>query len=265
MIRLIQFVLLLLSFQLLAQEKVQLQGLVFAYKPINEAHIYNKNSFKGTITNSKGEFEITVKRGDILIISAMPFEEKRLKVTKNVLKTHRVKIKLFESINTLDEVVVNSRHLTGHLLQDSKRVPKDKNGQYKIKINTKNINFESLADTGSGADRGRGDLINKQPMGGNILGLVGLIVDVIPKKQIRKKPKTFTKETPQWIRTELGDTFFIKELHISKPYIDAFLDEYCNTEAFINLFEENKIIECIALLIEKNKLKKYAFKPNDLD
>ena len=94
----------------------------------------------------------------------------------------------------------------------------------------------------------------------NFLGLFVDAYNIIGKnkKYARKKPRTFTKETPNNMRKELGDDFFIKELLIPKTQIDYFLEEYCNTKEFIDLYEENKIIECIEYLFEKNKLKKYV-------
>ncbi len=238
----------------------QLNGIIqFNLKPINEAHIYNSNTFKGTVSNKNGEFSILVQLNDVLVISAMPFNERKITITENILNSNNLKVMMSEYVNELDEVIVKSHNLTGSLVNDVKLVPKDANLSYKVHIDVKNIDFNAIPDTGSGADRGHHESANNLPTGGNVLGLIVLLADIaFPKKYVRKKPRTYTKNTPDEIRIELRDDFFIKELKVPKIHIDDFLDEYCNTKAFIDLYEENKIIECIQFLIEKNKLKKYV-------
>ena len=243
-----------------SQQSILLHGKILSNtnQPIVEAHIYNKTSSKGILTNSKGEFIIKVKLNDVLFISALPYKSQEIYIHNKEIKSTHIVILMVEDVTNLDEVTVKNRKLVGSLLIDREKVPSDINAPYKIHIDFKNIDLSKIPDTGSGADRGN-EANNMIPSGGNILGLVGLLVTTIfPPKTIRQRPNHFTKDTPSLIRKELGDAFFIKELHISKPVIDDFLEEYCNTQKFIDLYEENKMIECIELLIEENKLKKYS-------
>ena len=260
MIKLTKIIFILCFTQLVAQNTVQLKGIVYSKtKLINEAHIYNSKTFKGVITNRKGEFSIIAQKDDILVISAMPFNEQKITITQKIIDKRFLRIKMYDNINKLDEVVVNSHNLTGNLVHDTKLVPKDVNQSYKVTIDISKYDLSSIPDTGNGVDRGNTEAFNGVPKGVNILGLVGLLANVaFPKKYIRPKPRNFTKNTPTEMRIELGDEFFIKELHVPKINIDDFLDEYCNTKEFIDLYEEDKIIECIEFLIEKNKLKKYV-------
>ena len=259
MTKLIQITLFFVVVSMFSQKQIILKGKVhFNEKLLSEVHIFSINSSKGTITNSNGLFELRVSLGDKLLITAMPYKEKHITITNALFSLGYVDINLLETINTLEEVVVDSRKLVGNLLIDSKNVPKDPNFKYKVTIDIKNYDLSQIPDTGSGADRGN-EANNKIPSGVNILGLVGMLAKVaFPTKKIRKKPNTYTKETPSIMRKELGDAFFIKELKVPKVHIDDFLEEYCNTKEFIDLYEENKIIECITYFFEKNKLKKYV-------
>ena len=257
--------LLLFPIFIFSQKTILLKGKILSMdnKPIIEAHIYNKRSLKGTLTNTKGEFNIEVKLDDVLFISAMPYESKELYVNNKEVQSAFLVIQMIEDITSLEEVKVNSHQLVGNLSIDSEKAPTDVNASYKVKISAKNNDFNSLSDTGNGVDRGNEEVRNagkKLYKGANFLGLFVDAYNIISKnkKYVRKKPRTFTKETPNNMRKELGDDFFIKELLIPKTQIDYFLEEYCNTKEFIDLYEENKIIECIEYLFEKNKLKKYV-------
>jgi hypothetical protein len=256
-------------FNCYAQKQISLKGIVFFKNtPLNQVHIYNINTAKGILSNRKGEFEIDVSVNDVLVVNIMPYREKKIKIVKGIFNKRSIKINLKENVTDLDLVEVSNKKLTGNLALDSKKVPVSVNQQFKITINIDASSLNSFSESGSGIDRGSSEVrnggINSIGAGGNILGVVGLLVDVIRphKKYIRKKSRLFTEETPSIMHKELGDDFFIKELKIPKPHIDDFLDEYCNIDKFINLYEENKLIECIEFLIIKNKLGKYCLDSN---
>jgi len=255
-----KLLLLLFPICIFSQQNILLHGIVLSNtnKPIVEAHIYNKTSSKGILTNVDGDFNLNVKLNDVLIITALPYKSQEIHINNKEIKSKYIVILMIEDITNLTEVTVNNRKLVGSLLIDSEKVPNNINAPYKTHIDFKNIDLSQIPDTENGADRGN-EANNILPSSGNILGLIGfLATTILPPKPIRQKPNHFTKETPLLIRKEIGDAFFIKELHIPKPVIDDFLEEYCNSQKFINLYEENKIIECIELLIEDNKLKKYC-------
>lgn len=262
MLKITQLFLLLCIVSVFSQQNITLKGIVYTKgKPLNQVHIYNINSSKGTLSNDKGVFNIEVSLNDVLVINVMPYKEKRIKISSGIFENRKIKINLFENILELETVKISSHGLTGSLLLDAKKVPENLNPKYNFKMNFNDFSLSSYSSTGTGIDRGSSEVrgMNNYVGGGNIFGLVGLLVDVIiPKKITRKKPNNFTKETISIVRDELGDSFFIKELKIPKPHIDDFLEEYCNTKSFIDLYEKNRKIEYIEYLIKMNKLNKYA-------
>ena len=94
-------------------------------KPLQSAHIVNLNSVKGTITNSKGKFQIPAKVNDTIFISYIGYQSNKLKITRDLLKGNELEIAIHEKIVNIDEVTVKSHKLIGVLVVDAKNVPKD--------------------------------------------------------------------------------------------------------------------------------------------
>lgn len=94
-------------------------------KPLQSAHIVNLNSVVGTITNTKGQFEIPAKANDTIFISYIGYQSIKLKITNDLLKGNELEIAIHEKIVNIDEVTIKSHKLIGVLVVDAKNVPKD--------------------------------------------------------------------------------------------------------------------------------------------
>lgn len=95
-------------------------------KALSAAHVLNLNSVTGTITNSRGFFEIPTKANDTILVSYLGFRSIKLRITNDLLKGNELVIALYEKANEIKEVVINSTKLIGVLEIDVKQVPKDK-------------------------------------------------------------------------------------------------------------------------------------------
>ena len=80
--------------------------------------IYNINSEVGTITNSVGNFSISVAENDTLKVFSVQFQEFLVVIDKRVLESKKLNIYLSDLINRLPEVVVSPYDLTGALAKD---------------------------------------------------------------------------------------------------------------------------------------------------
>lgn len=69
--------------------------------PLESASVIIKNSTKGVATNQKGEFNITVKKGDTLSISYLGLKNEELAIEKS----SKIRFDLIED-NSLDEIVL---------------------------------------------------------------------------------------------------------------------------------------------------------------
>ncbi|MEN8138845.1 MAG: carboxypeptidase-like regulatory domain-containing protein [Bacteroidota bacterium] len=94
---------------------------LFNQRPLENAHIINLTTTKGTISNYRGEFRIEVALGDTLYFSEMGYHSKKLIVSKKMLNQHNI-IKLITQNYKLNEVVVSPYDLTGVLEVDVKNL-----------------------------------------------------------------------------------------------------------------------------------------------
>ncbi|MDF9828720.1 TonB-dependent receptor [Parabacteroides sp. PF5-6] len=85
-------------------QNVLLKGIVYddLDMPAMGVNIVKKGTVEGTVTNLDGEFELSVKRGDILVFSYIGFMTQEVAYTGQP----RLEIKLKEDAERLDEVVV---------------------------------------------------------------------------------------------------------------------------------------------------------------
>ena len=99
---------LLLPAMLLSQEdRVLLSGLVRNDSlPIENAHIINKTSRKGSISGKNGEFQISAKAQDTLIISEIQYGGVIRIVTKAEYKSGKITVVMQAQDQELEEVIV---------------------------------------------------------------------------------------------------------------------------------------------------------------
>ncbi|WP_440069830.1 carboxypeptidase-like regulatory domain-containing protein [Tenacibaculum discolor] len=88
-------------------------------EPLEGASVYFNNTTTGTITNSKGEFELKIKEGNYtLVVSFLGYKTKQLLITPQK-KDVNINIKLEENSSILNEVVI-------------KKTVYDKNWEYNL-------------------------------------------------------------------------------------------------------------------------------------
>ncbi|MFL0093181.1 carboxypeptidase-like regulatory domain-containing protein [Tenacibaculum maritimum] len=117
-----------LSFSQVSQQ-AKLKGQVIhstSKKALSAAHILNLNTVAGTITNHKGNFELTAKANDTVLVSFLGFESIKLKITNDLLRGNELVIALNEKPEEVKEIIIKSTKLIGVLEVDVKQVPKDK-------------------------------------------------------------------------------------------------------------------------------------------
>ncbi len=240
---------------------------------VENIHILNKNTKKGTISNQYGVFKIPVKENDTLIFDGIQFQKKELRITQNMLKSKRVKVALIQKINELQTVEVKNHNLSGELLSDARKVKKPISMMSKGVLNLGEINFNAVSDIDDidrslAPDPFRGTSAQVQG-GANLIGLASLILTPAIKgiskigqrkrrlKRAKREREKIALKVPDKIRDELGDAFFVKDLKIPKDQIDAFII-YCKSKGIVDLFMDGKKIEMIELLVgESDNFKAY--------
>ena len=215
------FLFLLITTLSIAQDngRILLRGKVI-YRNVNVVgvNIVNNTSSKGAVTNDKGEYEIFVKAGDLLIFSSVQYTIKEVPITDKIIKNNRLVVEVKEKVEELDEVVISPENKEKFLDFQEKQIAKYKN--YQFADDRYSDVFNEALDQG-----------NFQ--GANILGLVGMLVSKIfsggkNKKKEKAKPihlrTSFTE-----VRHRYKDEFFTKNLKIPEDRINEFL-YYCDDQ-----------------------------------
>ena len=210
---------LLISSVMLAQdaERIILRGkVIYRDVNVNGVNVVNNTTSKGTATNSKGEYEILVKEGDILIFSSVQYTIKEVTITDKIIKNNRLVVEVKEKVEELDEAVISPENKEKFLDFQEEQIVKYKDYQF--------------ADDRYSEVRNEA-ILQENFQGANIIGLVGLLVNSIFGKGEKKE-----KEKPQYQRTSFNDIrsrykddFFTKNLNIPEDKISAFL-YYCDDQ-----------------------------------
>lgn len=255
-----------------AQEKrITIQGKIQSEDlPLEDIHIFNKNSSRGSISNAKGNFEIPVKENDTLVFSGIQFYTLQFPITNEIIKKKQLVIDLLLQINELREVELKQHNLNGNLLTDRHKVPDSisKVNPQLLQPAAWDVDF-TIVDNYDDVDRTRppdaSALTNpNMPVGGNILGLLSYVTepllkeikkigkekrDIKYKDMVAKQKTTLAHEN---IRTEFGDAFFTSTLKIPVLQIDSFLN-YCESKGIYDLYTKDKKIEMIDILIKESE------------
>ena len=211
---------------------------------VENIHIINKTSGRVTISNTYGEFQISVKENDTLFISSIQFENKDIIITPAIIKNKVLSIVLFPKTIKLKEVIIKNHHLSGNLktdvtttkienvvdqfildLPNAGRIPIPAIDSLDVQWGlTISVNFDALYR------RINGDFKS------------------LKKLQNLKKEDQILKK----IRQSVTDNYFIESLKIPKDYISNFL-YYTVSKGIVSLYEQNKRIEVINLLFKESK------------
>jgi len=94
-----------------------LRGNVYGNSDVEGIHIINRTSQRFATTNKAGEFTISGKLNDTLLVTSVRYKQKMLLVSKTSISARSIKIYLEEHINELNPVTVG-KILTGDLDSD---------------------------------------------------------------------------------------------------------------------------------------------------
>lgn len=98
--------------------RVEVTGKIIANSDVEGVTIFNTSSNKGTIADIDGNFTLEVGLKDILEVSALQYEAKKVTINQDVIDSKQLRLFLVEALNTLSEVILLPSKLTGDLLVD---------------------------------------------------------------------------------------------------------------------------------------------------
>lgn len=212
-----------------------LSGEITNIDEVEGIHVFNKTYHKYTITDANGKFEIPVRVNDTVAFSGIKYDLKTVVITEQLIENSTLSIALNTKVNELDEVYLGYR-LTGDLSIDMKYIETE-------------VPMEiGLTNSFRGLGRYKGTLpsdgqsaigSNSAPGGGNVLGLVGMLIPKSNKVKIPEIiPLNYSRDA---LVIYYGGDFFTEHLKIPKT------DE----ERFIHFTELDSII--VVSLKRRNK------------
>ena len=215
-------------------------------RPISNVHVINLNPVIGTISNNDGVFEINASVNDTLFFSYLGFKSIKVRVTNDLIKFKKSKIKLTELAYALEEIIVTPYKLTGYLEIDAKNVPISKSYRY---------NIPGLPSKGYEAGSRNPGALSK--VFGAIFNPVDFLYNLFGKKPKQLKKLQLMKDDFR-IRELLSSKFdretLVELLQIEKFDIDEILRNCSYSESFIINANDLQILEAISQCYEEFKL-----------
>jgi len=223
------------------------KGLVYTQKdkkPLETANVINKSTFKGTITNRSGYFELPAQTGDTIIVSYLGFKTFQTVVMPGDFdKIHE--IYLVEQPISLQEVVITGTRLTGILKVDLRLLPVRK--EQKIDLHLEEI----FGDTTANRLTRINDDLRK------IMDPVGLLYnwfsahgkDLRKLKKMKEEDELVQILARRFDRKIISDLLDIPETEVYRMLI---LCEYDKT--FLETASDFQILEALKACYEKHRI-----------
>lgn len=238
-------------------ERLGIRGrIIVETDDIEGVTIFNTSSNKGTITDSKGEFEIAVALNDLIDISALQFEKFTVKIDDKILKNQYMTIFLVEKVNKLDEVVIMPYDmLTGNLVTDVKSVETFNPDLDAIYFGVNDVYaFEFTDDYKTAVDNElvrQGEYYN----GLNVMGVLSMVLKPIFKKDNTRNQTsdypTVSAEVKD-LTDVYGREFLSHTFNIPEDQVEAFV-AFIEDDAFdYSLLDSGHEVELLEYLYGKS-------------
>jgi len=211
--------------------------------PVENAHVINLNSKKGSITNALGQFKMSVTDKDTLMISDIQYQQSMIIVNQDHLLNKFIPINLMELTNELDEVIVQQfEDMSEELgLPNAGKKPLNKlerNLNHYSQKSTPIVILEALLFKSGGID----DIYNI--VSGN-RKRDRKLKELIEEDQLIAKKKDYVIQ----MREHFTDDFFTQSVKIEDEQIDSFI-LYCLPKGIGPLFDEGRLIEVIDVFLK---------------
>lgn len=233
------------------QDREQITGKITSDSiSVENVHIINVTSRKGTVSDENGFFFLFVKESDTLLFSDIQFTVKKVIIQNNHIKNNFLDVELEPYTNQLEEVVVNRSKITGGVNASTLNLPNA--GKEPLNKLEKNLNHYSQASL---------PLV----ILGTFLGQAGgidNIYNIISGN--RKKDRTlkqlleedelnaFNQEQVTLIRAYFTDSFFTETLEIPNEKITNFITS-CIPRNIISLFSQKRYLDITDIFLSERK------------
>ncbi|SNR16155.1 peptidase associated/transthyretin-like domain-containing protein [Tenacibaculum jejuense] len=244
------------SFTILSQETTILEGkIIDTTGSIADAHVVNRTTKKGAISDENGKFEISVSINDIIEISSIQHYKRIITVTKEIFDLKKLECEVFLKSNLLNEVEVTNGDLFSRFQSTV-----DPKMQEIALVSAKNtLDFSNVKPVAN-SDYNQNDEVNKRlnnivdptkRFEGASFGFA-LPFSRIKKDNKQKRELRYKEKFPKLLKAKLGADFFHKKLGIPKDKYHNFL-LYCEPLGIENLFKNGDIIGVMDIFFKESK------------
>ncbi len=213
--------------------------------------VYNLTTKKGTITDSEGNFRISVGANDKLEVIAMQYQKFVVLIDKGVLDNRRLNIFLNESVNFLDEVIVTPYDLLGNVSIDVKKINVSEGGIDEVaKLTSDRINDTDYDWTPDELSELENKVFLEDRM---IYGLnfVNLFKVVFQDKDVNKEKVPVDLDVK--VRNIYNDEFFKTNLALEMHQINDFIFFAEENGLDKTYLEEGNELNLIEFLVAQSK------------
>lgn len=226
---------LLLLMPLFSFGQTVLRGTISNIEDKEGIHVFNEAFQRFTVTDEYGGFEISATVNDVIGFSGIQYELRTILITEKHIESGFLEVLLTEKVNELDVVFIGYK-LTGDLSIDAKYIETVVPMEIALTDSFRGLGKYNGTLSSDGQSAIESNLI---PQGGNILGLIGIM---IPKSNKVKTPEIIPLDySRDALVIYYGGDFFSGHLKMPKG------DE----ERFIQFTELDSII--VVSLRKRNK------------
>ena len=212
---------------------------------LENVHVVNLNSVKGTLTNEEGSFIMKAEVNDTLYFSYLGFKSIRVRVTNDWLKFGEIKIKMTELSIALEEVVVKPVQLTGYIEVDAKLIPIYDDHRYRI------------AGVGGGYEGGQGQPGSVTKVLSSIFNPADFLYNVFgkrPKQMSKMRKMKDDDEIRNLLQSKYDRETLMAVLQLEKVDIDEILNNCSYSESFIRTANDLQILDAISECYEEYRV-----------
>ncbi len=210
---------------------------------VENIHVFNLTTSRGTLTNNNGKFTIVVSIGDTLIFSAVQFEKETLVISLEHYVSKKVQVRLTSSTNELDEILLKKHNLSGNLGQDAKSIEtKPQVSALSLGIIDKEIKPLTQSERRLYTATTGGGTIALDPIINAITGRTKMLKERIARDKDKRIIEGLLEKFPT--------SYFVNELHVAEESIYDFLF-YCEAQPNYNVVVKQDRISILHFLTEK--------------
>ncbi len=227
-------VLVFYSFTNYSQQREYIKGkLLYKNTNVPAANVINNTAQFSTITDSNGEFEISVFEGDEIIFSSVQYKIRTITISLEMLRKRRIIVSVDESITELDEVIVTPENIEKFLdLKEEEFKGVDYKTDKSTKVNNKLTDKRVLSN------------------GIDIVNVTKLILKALSSIENKDKSKIKPSEVLPYV---FEDIFFLQDLNLKQDQIIGFLEYIDKRIPSEELLKQSQKLQLIDFLIKESE------------